>query len=88
MSEAPMATDPDVSLALDTLRDVARDATAPAAARGQAARTLLEAKGVLGRHAEPPPKVGDAPVSSLSRQALEAELASLRRTGSAPGAPG
>ena len=81
MSQAT-ARDDDVSLALDTLRDVARDPTAPAAARGQAARTLLEAKGVLGRHAEPPAKPSDAPVSSMSRQALEAELATLRRTGS------
>lgn len=82
MSEQAMGTDADVSLALDTLRDVARDPTAPAAARGQAARTLLEAKGVLGRHAEPPPKVSDAPVSSLSRAELERELGALRRSGS------
>lgn len=41
-------------LALDTCAEVAKDKTAPPAARVQAARTLAEAAGVVGRHAESP----------------------------------
>ena len=43
-------------LALDTLAEVARDPLAPPAARVQAARTLAEAAGVVGRHSDAPAK--------------------------------
>lgn len=67
----------DTELALSALRDVARDSEAPAAARAAAARTLLEVRGLLGRHAAPPDN-GSAPLSSLSAADLRAELARLR----------
>lgn len=71
------APDPqDVDLVRETLRAICRDTTAPAAARAQAARTLAEMVGALGRHAAPPPPPGK-PLSELKRDELEAELAAL-----------
>ena len=42
------------ALALDVCAEIAADRTATPAARVQAARTLAEAAGVVGRHAEKP----------------------------------
>lgn len=72
----PLPQPGDESLARDTLRAVAQDSAAPAAARAQAARTLLELAGRLGPQAER--GTSDRPVSDLSRAEIEAELASLR----------
>lgn len=64
----------DVTLAKKTLRDQMVSTEAPAAAKVQAARTLLELVGALGRNSKP---VADAtkPVSEMTRAELEAELA-------------
>lgn len=66
----------DEALARQALRAVIQDPTAPAAARAQAARTLLELAGQLGRHADPPRRT-DAPLVSQSREDLERELHAL-----------
>jgi len=61
------------------LRAALADPDAPAAAKVQAARTLLEVTGALGRHAAPPPATDIKPTSALTRAELEAELAAIRR---------
>ena len=62
----------------DQLRDLlARDDT-PAAARVNAARTLAEIEGLIGRHQTAPEKGTTAPLSSLSRDQLQDELNRLR----------
>lgn len=74
--------DNDEALAREALRAVAGDSQAPPAARAQAARTLLELVGALGRHAAPP--VQDTrPLSDLSAADLRAELARVRGLSSA-----
>jgi hypothetical protein len=70
-------SDPDV--ARRVLREVALDATAPAAARAQAARTLLELAGQLGRHAEDPADKRQSALDALSRADL---VALIRERGS------
>jgi hypothetical protein len=72
-----LSGDEDTRLALDTLRTVSEDSEAPAAARAQAARTMLEIKGLIGRHAAAPADT-TASLSTMSRADLEAELARLR----------
>lgn len=64
--------------ALTVLREIMRDPEAPAAARGAAARTVLEVIGAIGRHAAPPPATDDRPLSTLTRSELDAELRRLR----------
>lgn len=54
------------------------DSATPAAARVNAARTLAELDGMIGRHALPPPASASAPVSTLTRTELIAELEHLR----------
>lgn len=66
----------DVDLVRETLRAICRDAGAPAAARAQAARTLAEMVGALGRHAAPPAPAGK-PLADMTRDELERELAGL-----------
>ncbi len=66
----------DETLARQALRSVLNDPTAPAAARAQAARTLLELAGKLGRNSEPPRRA-DGPLSIMSRADLEDELAAI-----------
>ena len=66
----------DADLAKETLRQVCRDPDAPAAARAQAARTLAEMSGAIGRNARPAPEAGK-PVNELTRAELEAELAGI-----------
>lgn len=73
----PMTVEAEKSLIRQVLRQIATDGKAPAAARAQAARTLAEMLGALGRHAPPPAE--DAPdVASMSRAELERELARSR----------
>lgn len=66
----------DMALAKTALREVMQDATAPAAARAAAARTVLELTGALGRHAAAPIDPS-RPTSELSRGDLLAELAAI-----------
>jgi hypothetical protein len=67
-------------LAVETLRAVMLDPAAPAASKAQAARTLLELDGHLGRY-QPPPSAGDArDLAGMSRAELLAELAAMRPT--------
>lgn len=69
----------DRELAVAALRAVCQDADAPAAARAQAARTLLEMAGALGRHAPPPASAGrDRPSHEMTRDELRAEIARLK----------
>ena len=58
----------------ELVRQIMRDGAAPAAARAQAARTLAEMVGALGRHAAPPASEAK-PVAEMTREELEAELA-------------
>jgi hypothetical protein len=61
----------------DHLRALVSDPTAPAAARVNAARTLAEMDGLIGRHQVVPER--DTPsLATLSREALIAELERLR----------
>ena len=80
--DTPDQEDPDIALALAALRAVAADPEAPAAARGQAARTLLEVRGSLGRHAAPP-ATAERALASMSRADIAAEIARLRAAASA-----
>lgn len=64
----------DADLVRNTLRAICSDATAPVAAKAQAARTLAEMAGALGRHSAPPTPPSK-PVASLTLAELEAELA-------------
>lgn len=65
--------------AVSALETVATDAGAPAAARAQAARTLLELLGELGRNAAPGGELAERDVSTMSAQELDQELARMRR---------
>lgn len=78
-SPEPDANAQDVDLVRETLRAICGDQTAPAAARAQAARTLAEMVGALGRHAAPPAGAGKA-LADMTRDELEAELAGLGGT--------
>lgn len=60
------------------LEAILSDPSAPPATRGQAARTLAEMDGLIGRHQAAPDRAGDMQVSELSRADLVAELARLR----------
>lgn len=59
--------------ALTVLRAVATDGTAPAAARGAAARTILEYLGGIGRH-QRPPNPDKKPLAEQTRAEMLAEL--------------
>ena len=59
-----------------TLQAIADDPSAPASARVQAARTLAEMSGQIGRLQRTAD--GQRPVRDLTRAELEAELVSLR----------
>jgi hypothetical protein len=62
----------------EQLDAILADPTAPAATRGQAARTLAEMDGLIGRHQAAPDRAGDTPTGELSRADLLAELTRLR----------
>jgi len=60
------------------LRSVIDDLNAPATARVQAARTLAEMDGRIGRHQVAPSRVASEGLASLSRDQLVLELERLR----------
>jgi hypothetical protein len=60
----------------ETLTAICQDKDAPAAAKAQAARTLAEIHGLLGRHAEPP-KDDERPSEMTSTQ-VDDEIRRLR----------
>lgn len=70
----------DERLALATLRAVMRSARASGAARTAAARSVLEARGVIGRHVTPPAR-DTSPANEVSLEALEARIAALEAPG-------
>jgi hypothetical protein len=74
-----MKTLTDEEIARRALRDILADATAPAAAKASAARTLAEMSGAIGRHSRPG---GDdlANAFEMSREDINAELAGMGRT--------
>jgi hypothetical protein len=69
-------------VALAALEAVAGDGAAPSAARAQAARTLLEYRGAIGRHAKPDDQ-DEASPDGMSAAGLRSELTRLRRRGAA-----
>jgi hypothetical protein len=73
----------DGQLIRDTLRTICRDPAAPAAARAQAARTLAELTGLMGRHSTRPPDPGK-PLADMTRAELAEELARAAKRGTAP----
>lgn len=56
------------------------DASAPAAARVQAARTLLEMGGAIGKHQSPPEDEETKDLATLTRADLLAELTKVKRS--------
>ena len=77
-----------MTLAVDNLITLLADPTTPPTVRAQAARTLLEAEGVLGA-GRTPLKSDTSPASELSPEELEAEIAALEgdRKGDQKGKP-
>ncbi len=67
-------------LAIKTLMGICKDLDAPAAARGQASRTLLEAIGVVGKSAAGLPDEG-RDLSSMTAAELDEEIRRLSRNG-------
>lgn len=63
-----------------TLREV-MSSDAPAAAKAQAARTLAELTGLLGRHQDKPDSQDSRALSALSQDELRAELRRLKGLG-------
>ena len=66
---------------LETLRSVAADAAAPAAARTAAARTLAEIAGLVGRRKTEQPQGDGRPTAELSLDELDKEIAALQALG-------
>lgn len=78
--------DPDELISV--LERMARDPDAPAHARTAAARAVLEARGVLGKHQQAPDgDTAHVPLSQASRAELEQELVRLRRRFAAEASP-
>ena len=67
-------------IALSALKAVAGDPSAPAAARASAARTLLEAAGMIGRHAPEPSQSQAKATNELTKAELLEEVQRLRHT--------
>lgn len=76
LQSEPSGETSDEDLARLALREVASSARAPASARAAAARTLLEAGGLIGRLQEKPRNTKG--LHEMSREELEAEIARLR----------
>jgi len=76
LSQAPFSAPEDEALALATLRAVMRSKNAPSSARAQAARSVLEACGRLGKNAAPS-VTRDAPAAEISLANLEARILAL-----------
>lgn len=66
------------SLLIETLRGICNNDAAPAAAKAQAARTLAEIAGLIGKHAEPL-RDDDTPGAELSETELDKQIADLKR---------
>lgn len=66
---------------LDTCRDIARDTNAPPAARVQAARTLAEMAGLLGKTQAGAIDMGETRAAEMSPEDIDRELARLSGTG-------
>ena len=66
----------DATLTRKVLREIMQDAAAPAASRAQAARTLAEMQGLLGRHSKPATEDNASP-TEMSLAQIEAELAAM-----------
>jgi len=62
----------------DQLRSLLNQPDTPAAAKVNAARTLAEIEGLIGRHQSAPIAGATSPLSSLSRDQLTTELDRLR----------
>jgi|SRR6185295_16180673 len=73
------------SVAIATLRSVASDISAPAAARAAAARTLLELLGEIGRLQVEKRAGSESPLGEMSAAELEHEIARLARLASPRG---
>ena len=76
MTEQAEPLQTDSELILGALRDVIGDRDAPAASRVQAARTLAEIVGDLGRHAETPTRSGRSS-GDMTLLEIDAELDAL-----------
>ena len=63
-------------IVIKTLQDVCLDTAAPAAARAQAARTLAEVSGLLGKY-QAPPSDDETPSELLTENELDAAIAAL-----------
>lgn len=74
------------NIAMEALRDVARDRKAPAAARAAAARTLLEASGRIGRLQVSAP-TDNRPLNEMSASEIESEISRLRAERASPPEP-
>lgn len=68
----------DGLLIRQTLRDLLADPICPAAAKAQAARTLAEMGGLLGKHQDKPDRQDSTPLSALSHADLLRELRRLQ----------
>jgi len=66
----------DVELICGALREIVGDAEAPAAARVQAARSLAEIVGALGRHQDAPTR-STRPAGDMTLAEIDAELDAL-----------
>lgn len=75
----------DITLALQTLREVAKSEDASHAAKQAAARTILEYYGYLGTGRSQVPDLADKSHAELSLTELKRRAADLRRN--APSAP-
>ncbi len=81
--EAPPQT--TRALILETCRTVATDPNAPAAARVQAARTLAEMAGLLGKVQTGALDTGETREAEMSPEDIDRELARLARSTKAKG---
>ncbi len=71
-------------LAQTALVEVCKAPKTPAAARAQAARTLLEMTGAIGRHAKPAEDEDAKDLATMSKDEMLAALAEMRRNRSTP----
>lgn len=65
-------------LVVETLKSVCEDLNAPAAARAQAARTLAEVSGLLGKY-QAPPTDEETHSELLTESELDASIAALQK---------
>jgi hypothetical protein len=79
MAKAPVDTSSDAlrRAALETLKGVAEDVDAPAAARASAARTMLEAIGAIGRMQDTRRLDEDRSVTEMSPVEINEEILRL-----------